>query len=156
MSQNLTAGVISDTHGLLRQEALSELRGCDLIIHAGDVGKPEILDALRAIAPVFAVRGNIDRGPWADALPLREVVRVGAHLVYVVHEMEHLDLDPAAARFAALITGHTHRPVAEIREGVLYLNPGSIGPRRFSLPISMAKLRVAGEKLEYQLIELDI
>jgi putative phosphoesterase len=155
-SPALDIGVISDTHGLLRPEVVEELRGSNLIVHAGDVGKPHILDELRALAPLVAVRGNVDHGRWAEALPLREVVEAGPLLLYVLHEMEHLDLDPAAAEFAAVITGHTHRPHAETRNGILYLNPGSVGPRRFRLPVTMARLRVRGSTLEHRLIELEI
>lgn len=147
-------GVLSDTHGLLRPEAAEALAGSDCIVHAGDVGAPEVLDALRAIAPVFAVRGNNDRGAWADALPAFEVVSAGGADLYVLHESEHLDLDPAAAGFAAVITGHSHRPSAEVRRGVLHLNPGSAGPRRFRLPIALARLRIRDGAIEHELVEL--
>jgi putative phosphoesterase len=147
-------GVISDTHGLLRPEAAAALAGSDCIVHAGDVGRPEVLDALRAIAPTFAVRGNNDRGAWADALPAFEVVHAGGADLYVLHEIDHLDLDPAAAGFAAVISGHSHRPHAERRAGVLHLNPGSAGPRRFRLPISVARLRVRDGVVEHEIVEL--
>ncbi|MDX1410736.1 MAG: metallophosphoesterase family protein, partial [Nitrospirales bacterium] len=154
MSHNITVGVISDTHGLVRTEALEFLQDSDLIIHAGDIGKPEVLDTLRTIAPVYAVRGNIDKEPWAKELPHREVVEIGSHFLYVLHELEHLDLDPGAAQFSAVIFGHSHRPLAEYRKGVLYLNPGSAGPRRFHLPIALARLHVHKTRLIHEIVEL--
>src|SRR5215831_10827466 len=141
----MTVGVISDTHGLLRPEATEALLGSKVIVHAGDVGNAEVLERLRAIAPTVAVRGNVDGGAWATALPVTGVVEVGRLRLYVLHELSGLDLDPKAAGFAAVISGHTHRPSAEVRDGVLYLNPGSAGPRRFSLPVAVAKLQVVGE-----------
>ena len=146
--------VVSDTHGLIRPELLRALRGAVRILHAGDVGSPEVLEALRAIAPVVAVRGNNDRGAWAAKLPLHEVVEVGGRLLYVLHDLSELDLDPAAAGFHAVVSGHSHRPKLERRDGVLYLNPGSAGPRRFSLPVAFAKLRVGGKMLRGEIIEL--
>lgn len=148
-------GVISDTHGLLRDEAVEALRGSDLVVHAGDVGDPAILGELRRIAPVHTVRGNVDRGEWAQELPVTEVVEVGPVLLYVLHDVATLDLDPAAAGFAAVIYGHSHRPEKETRHGVLYLNPGSAGPRRFKLPVTVARLTVDGERLEAEIVELD-
>jgi putative phosphoesterase len=150
----IIVGVISDTHALLRPEALAALHGSDVIIHAGDVGDPAILDELRAIAPTYAVRGNIDTTPWAQALPLTEVVEVGDLRLYVLHILSDLDLDPVTAGFAAVIFGHSHRPHAEIRNNVLYLNPGSAGPRRFTLPISVARLVIAGSHISHEIIEL--
>jgi uncharacterized protein len=150
----ITVGVISDTHGLLRPEATDALKGSDLIVHAGDVGGAQILDQLRAIAPTFAVRGNVDTGEWAKALPMTDVVEVGQLQLYVLHDVAALDLDPKAAGFAAVIYGHSHRPDAEIRHGVLFLNPGSAGPRRFTLPIAVSRLRVAGDQLSHEMIEL--
>ena len=150
----ITVGVISDTHGLLRPEAVAALRGSDLIVHAGDVGAPEVLEQLRAIAPTTAVRGNVDTAAWAQALPMTEVVAAGGLHLYMLHQLAHLDLDPKAAGFAAVIFGHTHRPAADARDGVLYLNPGSAGPRRFSLPIAIAKLRVRDGQLSHEIIEL--
>ena len=150
----LTVGVISDTHGLLRPEATEALKGSDLIVHAGDVGGAQILEQLRAIAPTFAVRGNVDTGEWAKALPMTDVVEVGPLQLYVLHDVAALDLDPTAAGFAAVIYGHSHRPGAEIRNGVLFLNPGSAGPRRFALPIAIAKLRLVGNQLSHEMIEL--
>jgi len=146
--------VISDTHGLLRPEALSALEGCSLIIHAGDVGSPDILEQLRAIAPTTAVRGNVDTAAWAMSLPLTEVVHVADVHLYVLHDLAALDLDPKAAGFAAVISGHTHRPAADVRHGVLYLNPGSAGPRRFKLPITLARLEIAGARLSHEIVEL--
>lgn len=140
--------MISDTHGLLRDEALAALAGSDLIVHAGDIGSPHVLERLGEIAPTYAVRGNNDREPWGLALPLTEVVVAGAHHLYLVHDIDDLDVDPAAAGFAAVVYGHTHKPFAETREGVLYLNPGSAGPRRFTLPIVLARLRVTSSTLE--------
>jgi len=150
----IIVGVISDTHGLLRPEATEALKGSDLIVHAGDVGGAQILEQLRAIAPTFAVRGNVDTGEWAKALPLTDVVEVGQLQLYVLHDVAALDLDPKAAGFAAVIYGHSHRPDAELRHGVLFLNPGSAGPRRFTLPIAIAKLRVVGDRLSHEMIEL--
>ena len=135
-------GLISDTHGLVRPEALLALRGSDLIIHAGDVGGPEVLEALRSVAPLIAVRGNNDTEPWADRLKGTETVEVGDVLIHVLHDVRALALDPSKAGFRAVISGHSHRPSLEERRGVLYLNPGSAGPRRFSLPIAVARLRV--------------
>lgn len=151
-------GIISDTHGLLRREAVAALEGCQLIVHAGDVGDPDILDELAAIAPVHAVRGNVDHGSWAARLPGDEVVRVGAALIYVIHDIAHIDLEPAAAGFHAVVYGHSHEPEIRQTDGLLYLNPGSAGPRRFALPVSLARLRVGADgsapRLEAELVEL--
>ena len=152
----IVVGVISDTHGLLRPEALVPLHGSDLIIHAGDVGDPEILDRLREIAPTFAVRGNIDTSPWARALPLTEVVEAGRVQCYVLHNLLDLGLDPKAAGFAVVISGHTHRPHVQVRHDVLYLNPGSAGPRRFTLPIAVARIEVNGSHISHEIIELQV
>lgn len=149
-------GVIADTHGLLRPEAVQNLKGSSLIIHAGDIGKPEILEALQEIAPVIAVRGNVDKGPWAQALPASQVVEVGQHWLYVIHDLGDLDLQPGTAGFGAVIFGHSHQPSLETRNGVLYLNPGSAGPRRFRLPVSLALIELQGKLLRPQLIELQI
>ena len=149
-------GVISDTHSRLRPEALQALEGCELIIHAGDVGKAEVLEGLRKIAPVIAVRGNVDHGPVVRDLPVTEVVTAGEAQLYVLHDLGQLDLDPAAAGFQAVISGHSHRAKVERREGVLYLNPGSAGPRRFTLPVSLALLRVNGKDLEAEIVYLDV
>jgi putative phosphoesterase len=149
-------GVLSDTHGLLRPEALHALAGSERILHAGDVGKPEVLDALARIAPVVAVRGNNDAGAWAEKLPACEVVELGGVSLYLLHDLAELDLDPAAAGFAAVISGHSHRPAASVRDGVLYLNPGSAGPRRFRLPVALARLTIRNGRIEQELIELAI
>lgn len=150
----MNVGLISDTHGSLRPEAVDALRGSDRIIHAGDVGDPAIIDRLQAIAPVTFVRGNIDREPWAAAWPETEVVEVGGVHLYVLHDLSALDLDPVAAGFAVVIYGHSHKPVCERKRGVLFVNPGSAGPRRFSLPISVGRLTVSGSDVEARLIEL--
>lgn len=149
-------GVISDTHGLLRPEAVGALAGVELILHAGDVGGPEVLEALTKVAPVFAVRGNNDRGEWAEALPEWEVVEVGAVSVYVIHDLNEMDLSPSAAGFRVVVSGHSHKPAKEERRGVLYLNPGSAGPRRFRLPVSVARLTVAGAEVSAELLELSV
>jgi len=149
-------GVISDTHGLLRPEAARALEGSERIIHGGDVGDPEILAELERIAPVSAVRGNVDRGALARDLPATEVVPAGDALLYVLHDLATLDLDPAAAGFGAVIYGHSHQPSVELRNGVLYLNPGAAGPRRFNLPVSVARLRVTGSRLDAEIVQLDV
>ncbi len=149
-------GVISDTHGLVRPEAIDALRGSELIVHAGDIGGPEVLQALREVAPVVAVRGNNDRDGWAKTLKETEVVELGDVLLYVLHDIHTLDLDPAAAGFGAVISGHSHRPLLQERHGVLYLNPGSAGPRRFALPIAVARLRVRGTALRAEIRELPV
>lgn len=147
-------GVISDTHGLLRAEALAALAGVDHILHAGDVGDPDILQHLQRIAPVTAIRGNIDEhGPCAF-LPPTEVVDLGGFTFYILHDGKQLDLDPGAAGFAAVISGHSHKPLAEWRKEVLYLNPGSAGPRRFQLPVTLAKVVVSGGTLVPSIIPL--
>jgi putative phosphoesterase len=149
-------GVISDTHGLLRPQVVQALAGVELIIHAGDIGDPGILRHLERIAPVQAVRGNIDRGAWAADLPPTRVVEVGDVHLYVLHELFNLDLDPTAAGFAAIIFGHSHSPHLEHQNGVLFLNPGSAGPRRFTRPVTLARLRVQGASLTAQLIDLKV
>jgi len=149
-------GVISDTHGLLRPEVTNALCGVERIIHAGDIGNPDLLDQLENIAPVVAVRGNVDRGLWSETLPDTQVVQVGDHYLYVLHDLNGLDLDPVAAGFSAVIFGHTHHPLVEWKQNVLYLNPGSAGPRRFSLPVSLARLSISGANLTARLIELDV
>ena len=149
-------GIISDTHGLMRPEAINALEGVKMIIHAGDIGTPDVLDALRAIAPVVAVRGNNDKGEWAHALPETEVVEVGDIALYVLHDVKALDLDPVAAGFQAVISGHSHQPAIANRQGVLFLNPGSAGPRRFKLPISIARLIIREDSVDAQLVELAV
>ena len=136
-------GVISDTHGLLRPEAVAALRGSRLILHAGDVGAPAVLDQLRALVPTCAVRGNIDTQPWAARLPATKAVEVGSLLFWMLHNIAELDCDPVAAGFAAVIFGHSHKPLIETHGGVLYLNPGSAGPRRFKLPVSVGRLSIS-------------
>jgi putative phosphoesterase len=138
-------GVISDTHGLLRREVAAALAGVSHILHAGDVGRPEVLDELRAIAPVTAVRGNVDGGRLAEVLPMDAVVSIGGAGIYLLHNLRDMDIDPKAAGIAAVVSGHTHTPLIETLDGVLYFNPGSAGPRRFSLPISVGFLRVSGD-----------
>jgi uncharacterized protein len=149
-------GVISDTHGLVRPQALRALAGADLIVHAGDVGSPDVLEALRAVAPVVAVRGNNDRGTWAAALAETEVVETDGRSLYVLHDLKELDLDPRVAGFDAVIAGHSHQPRIERRDGVLYLNPGSAGPRRFRLPIAIAWLAVEAAGLDAEIVHLDV
>ena len=146
---------MSDTHGLLRPQALRRLRGVDRIVHAGDVGSPAVLAALAAVAPVTAVRGNNDRGAWARAIPETAILRIGSVRLYVLHDLKALDVDPPAAGIHAVITGHSHRPSLARRDGVLFLNPGSIGPRRFTLPIAMAFLTVRGARVGARLVTLD-
>jgi uncharacterized protein len=156
MSRRHVVGLISDTHGLLRSEAVDLLRGSDFIVHAGDIGNPHILQALADLAPVTAVRGNIDTGAWAQSLPETEVLRVGeVASFYVLHNIEHLDLDPAAAGFQAVISGHSHKPGHRWTGGVLYVNPGSAGPRRFSLPISVGRLFVDADQVSVELMEIE-
>jgi putative phosphoesterase len=156
-SRAIRVGIISDTHGLLRPEALEFLRGSDRILHAGDIGGAEILAQLSAIAPVTAVRGNNDRGPWADPIPETRCVDIGGVRLYLIHDLSQLDLDPVARGIRVVVSGHSHRPVAQRRGEVLYLNPGSAGPRRFRLPVSVAELRVAAEdKFDARIVELDI
>ena len=149
-----TLGVISDTHGLVRPEALAALKGVERIVHAGDIGSPDVLEALERVAPVTAVRGNNDRGGWAKKIPETEVVEVGGVSLYLLHDLHELDLEPRSAGFAAVISGHSHQPRLEERDGVLYLNPGSAGPRRFKLPISLARMTVAGKRVQAQLVTL--
>jgi len=150
----MRVGLIADTHGLLRPAALAALRGCELIVHAGDIGSRDVLDALAEIAPVRAVRGNIDRGAWAAGLPGDDVVRFGGVFLYVLHDLADLDLDPAASGFHVVVTGHSHRPRHETRDGVHYVNPGSAGPRRFTLPITLAELFIGAEGIEVRFVDL--
>ncbi len=152
----MVLGVISDTHGLLRPEAFQALRGSDRILHAGDIGAPEIIEALAQIAPVTAVRGNIDIGPWASTLPATEVVEAGGESIYILHDLSQLDLKPEAAGFRVVIYGHSHQPQIEERNGILYFNPGSAGPRRFHLPVSVGKLTIKAGKVCAELVELEI
>jgi len=152
----VTLGVISDTHSLLRPEALEALRVSDRILHAGDIGAPEILEALAKIAPVTAIRGNVDTGAWARSLPTTEVVEAGAVRIYMLHDLGQLDLKPEAPGLCVVIYGHSHQPKIEEKNGVLYFNPGSAGPRRFSLPVSIGRLKIKAGKVEAELVELKI
>ena len=149
-------GLISDTHGLLRNEALEALRGSELIIHAGDVGKPEILEELRRIARVVAVRGNVDTEPWAKASPKTAVAEVGVTLIYVLHDVNALDLNPATSGFHIVVSGHSHKPGKMERDGVLYINPGSAGPRRFQLPVTVARLNLSRIPYEVEFVNLEV
>ncbi len=149
-------GLISDTHGLLRKEAQETLRGSELIIHAGDVGKREILEELRKIAPVVAVRGNVDKEPWAKVLPETAVAEAGSVLIYVLHDANALDLNPAAAGFHIVVSGHSHKPGKTERDGVLYINPGSAGPPRFQLPVTVARLNLGRIPYEVEFVNLEV
>jgi len=153
-SDQTVIGVISDTHGLLRPEALKHLMGVARIIHAGDIGSPNVLGKLQTLAPVSAVRGNNDKGAWAEAIPESLLFEVRGHAIHVLHDLAQIDLSPAAAGIAVVITGHSHKPVVDERDGVLFLNPGSIGPRRFRLPIALAKLYVNDTAVRAEIIEL--
>jgi uncharacterized protein len=152
---NMVVGIISDTHGLLRPEAIEELRESDLIVHAGDIGKPALIEQLRGIAPTFVVRGNVDTEDWAADLPATNIVKAGQLLFYVVHDIADLDADPVAAGFSAVIYGHSHLPAVESRNGVLFLNPGSAGPRRFTLPITLGRIRITDGELHPEIIVLE-
>ncbi len=154
--KRITLGVISDTHGLLRPEAVEALRGSERILHAGDVGAPEILEALAQIAPVTAIRGNVDTAPWARALPESEVVEAGGLSIYMLHDLGRLDLKPEAAGFRVVIYGHSHQPKVEEKNGILYFNPGSAGPRRFHLPLTVGRLIVEAGKVRAALMELKV
>ena len=146
-------GVISDTHGLLREEALEVLRGVDHIIHAGDIGKPRVVDVLREIAPITIVKGNVDKGEWAQKYLDIEAIEILGHAIYVLHNLDELDIDPAGL-FSVVISGHSHIPKSETRGGVLYFNPGSIGPRRFHLPIAMGILSISKERVSGEILQL--
>jgi hypothetical protein len=148
-------GVISDTHGLQRPGALAALQGSDYIIHAGDIGDPQILDKLAAIAPLTAVLGNIDHGAWANKIPTTNVLEVGEISIYVLHNLQELDLKPEAAKFAAVVYGHSHVPKQEWKNGVLYFNPGSAGPRRFRLPLSVGRLRIKDGRIDAKILLLE-
>jgi uncharacterized protein len=149
-------GVISDTHGLLRPEAVEALRGSALILHAGDIGTPEILKHLSEVAPVTAIRGNVDKQKWARQLPQTEVVEVEGVSIYLLHNLAELDLRPEASGFRVVVYGHSHQPKIEEKNGVLYFNPGSAGPRRFHLPVSVGKLVIEGSKVQAEILELKI
>jgi putative phosphoesterase len=147
-------GLISDTHGLLRGQAIEALRGSELIIHAGDVGKPEILTELRRLAPVIAVKGNIDKGSWASEWPATAMVEAGAATIYVLHDIQELDLDAAAAGIQIVVSGHSHKPSSTEKSGVLYVNPGSAGPRRFRLPVTLALLDLSASPWNVTFVDL--
>lgn len=147
-------GVISDTHGLLRPEAINALRGSEHIIHAGDIGDAAIIPALEKIAPVTAIRGNIDVEPWTKRFPETEVVELAGMHIYILHDVNALDLNPRAAGFAVVISGHSHQPKQELKDGVLYFNPGSAGPKRFKLPTTVGRLEIVDGKMSGKIIEL--
>ena len=152
--QGTIVGVISDTHGLLRPEAVEALQGSEHIIHDGDVGAPEILEKLASIAPVTAIRGNVDKGVWAQKLPEIDVVEIAGISIYVIHDLVKLDLKPEAAGFAVVAYGHSHIPKQETRNGVLYFNPGSAGPGRFKLPVTIGKLTISKRKVRGEIIPI--
>jgi putative phosphoesterase len=152
----LRVGLISDTHGLLRPEAKAFLHGCDHIIHAGDITDSSILEELTVLAPVTAVRGNNDRGAWADTLRETEFVTLEEVRVYAIHDIAQLDIDPAAAGVQVVVSGHSHKPLIEERDGVLFVNPGSAGPRRFKLPVAAAELTINGSSVSARLVEFTI
>ena len=148
----VSLGLISDTHGLIRPEALEALRGCDLILHAGDVGTPEVLAALGTVARVVAVRGNNDRGAWAKDLPQRRTLKLGGVRVHLLHAVKDLDIDLELAQVALVVSGHSHRPMIDRRDGVLFVNPGSAGPRRFKLPVTIARCEIVGGRIDAKVI----
>ena len=152
----IRVGVISDTHGMLRPQALAAMEGSDFVLHGGDIGKADILDALQAIAPLTVVRGNNDRADWAREVPETARLTVGQIEVFLVHDIATLPIDPAAEGIDVVVYGHSHRPRVEYKAGVMYLNPGSAGPRRFSLPISVAELLIEGDQVTARIIELPI
>jgi putative phosphoesterase len=154
MSAATRVGVISDTHGLLRPEALQFLQGCDSIIHCGDICEQRVIDELARIAPVAAVRGNNDRGDWSRGLPESELLRIGEIFIYVIHDLSLIDIDPKTSGVAVVLSGHSHKPQIDQRDGVTYLNPGSAGPRRFKLPISVAELLIKGDSFSARIAEL--
>jgi uncharacterized protein len=156
MPATTIVGVISDTHGLLRPEALEALDGSDLILHAGDIGTSSVLEALAEVAPVVAVRGNVDRGEWATSLPEKMAVEIGEATVYILHDREMLDLKPESAGFLAVVSGHSHKVAQETKNGVLYFNPGSAGPKRFHLPVTLGRFVVTGALIEHEIITLDV
>ena len=151
-----TIGVISDTHGLLRPEALVALQGSDLLVHAGDIGSPDVIGTLQNLAPVFAVRGNVDGEAWANRFPKTQVVEVGGVFLYVLHDVNELDLNPVAANFQVVISGHSHRPSVKKDGGVLFLNPGSAGRRRFRLPVTVARFTIRRGVIAAEIVELQV
>ena len=152
----MVVGIISDTHGLLRPEAMKALDGVGVIVHAGDVGKPDVLNNLKRIAPVFAVRGNVDTEAWAQELPVTTVVEVNGASFYVLHNLRELDVRPDGAKFDFVISGHTHEAEQFERQGVLYVNPGSAGPRRFHLPVTLALLDLTKKPWKAKIVELRV
>jgi putative phosphoesterase len=152
----IVVGIISDTHGLVRPQALDALRGSKLIIHAGDIGNLDVIYQLRAVAPTIAVRGNVDTQAWAADFPVTEAVKIGQLVFWVLHDIAQLDLDPAAAGFAAIVFGHSHQPSIETQEGVLYINPGSAGPRRFKLPVTVARVSVTAGDIRPEIVSIDV
>jgi putative phosphoesterase len=150
----LRIGLISDTHNLLRPEAVAFLRGCDFIVHAGDIMSPGVLEELATLAPVTAVRGNNDNGPWAERLRETELVQFDEVFVYAIHDLGQLDLDPGTAGVQVVVSGHSHKPLVQERGGILFVNPGSAGPRRFSLPISIGELSISGARVSARTVEL--
>lgn len=154
--ESIRVGLISDTHGLVRDEAVAALKGCQHILHAGDIDEPEVLVKLRKLAPVTVVRGNNDRGPWAKAIPVYDVVEFGSVSVYLRHDESELDIDPFAAGFRVAMFGHSHKPKVETRDGVLFVNPGSAGPRRFRLPVAVGELLISGNRIDARIIELSV
>lgn len=153
---NTFVGVISDTHGLLRPEAIDALAGSSLILHAGDIGKPEVLQGLQAIAPTIAIRGNNDKGSWAEQIPEHKTITIGNVLIHILHIINELAFDPKKEGIGVVITGHSHKPLIKEHEGVLFLNPGSAGPRRFKLPISVAQLHLTDSAVHAEIIELKV
>jgi len=151
---SFTVGIISDTHGLLRPAAVSALTGCDAIIHAGDIGSPDVITTLSTLAPVTAVRGNVDRDAWARAFPESDALQLAGRFIYVLHNLHELNLDPAAGGFDVVVSGHSHQPKIHTVDGVLYVNPGSAGPRRFTLPIAVAKIEMTRQGVTARVIEL--
>lgn len=149
-------GLISDTHGLVRPQALEALQDVELIIHAGDIGKPEVIGALKIVAPVVAIKGNNDTGIWAKPLPDTTLVRAGGKRLFIIHNVKELDCDPAARGYQVVVSGHSHKPSVSMRNGVLYLNPGSAGPRRFKLPVAVGKLFIQNEQVNAEIIELPV
>jgi len=156
IKNNYTIGIISDTHGLLRPDAFSALQGSDLIIHAGDIGDLQIIDRLEAISPVVAVRGNMDNDIRSYNLKKSELVDLGGHIIYILHDISRMDIEPSSAHVRVVIHGHSHRPAIQEHNGVLYLNPGSAGPRRFKLPVTVAVLDIKGKKLNAGIIDLKV
>src|ERR1700674_5974581 len=150
----LRVALLSDTHGLMRAEARAFAVGCNYIIHGGDIGSAEILDDLAAMAPLISVRGNNDTQAWAAHLPETEMIRVGSAFVYVIHDLAQLDIEPHAAGVQVIVSGHSHKPLVEKRDGILYVNPGSCGPRRFKLPISVGEITVSGSAVNARIVDL--